>query len=105
MKKSVQQSDKERLFQNGKKEDIVSWFPALKHSWQQALRIDPSKITAAKALRSIIAYAFPLAIGVGTGHVVEGVLIASGAALLGAVSHGGRAAGRRGRPPARPRAA
>jgi hypothetical protein len=38
-----------------------------------------------KALRSIIAYALPLAIGVGTEHVVEGVLIAAGAALLGAV--------------------
>ncbi len=85
MKKSGHQSGKERLLQRGKKEDIVSWFPALKHSLQGALRIDRSKITAAKALRSIIAYALPLAIGVGTGHVVEGVLIAAGAAILGAV--------------------
>ncbi len=85
MKKSGHQSGKERLLQRGKKEDIVSWFPALKHSLQGALRIDRSKITAAKALRSIIPYALPLAIGVGTGHVVEGVLIAAGAALLGAV--------------------
>jgi uncharacterized membrane protein YccC len=77
MKKSAQQS--------GKKEDIVSWLPALKYSLQGALHIDRSKITAGKALRSIIAYALPLAIGVGTGHVVEGVLIAAGAALLGAV--------------------
>jgi hypothetical protein len=77
MKKSAQQS--------GKKEDIVSWFPALKYSLQGALCIDPSKITAAKALRTIIPYALPLAIGVGTGHVIEGVLIAAGAAILGAV--------------------
>ncbi len=85
MKKSVRQNDKERSLQSEKKVDIVSWFSALKHSVQGALRIDRSKITAGKALRSSIAYALPLAIGVGTGHVLEGVLIAAGAALLGAV--------------------
>ncbi len=65
--------------------DTASWFSALKQSAQGALRIDRSKITAEKALRSMIAYAIPLLIGVGTGHVLEGVLITAGAALLGTV--------------------
>jgi uncharacterized membrane protein YccC len=85
MKNSVQQSDKEGAFQSGKRKDIVSWFPALKQSLQGALHIDRSKITAGKAIRSIIPYALALAIGVETGHVLEGVLLAAGAALLGAV--------------------
>jgi uncharacterized membrane protein YccC len=85
MTKSVQQSDKERAPQSGKKEDRVSWFTALKHSLQGILHIDRSKITPARAIRSTIAYALPLIIGVGTGHVLEGVLIAAGAGLLGAV--------------------
>ena len=85
MKRTVQQSDKESAPQSGKGEHRVSWFTALKHSLRGILHIDRSKITPAKAIRSTIAYALPLTIGVGTGHVLEGVLIAAGAALLGAV--------------------
>ncbi|HEX6481010.1 MAG TPA: FUSC family protein [Ktedonobacteraceae bacterium] len=85
MKKLVPQSDKERAPESGKRENRVSWFTALKHSLQGALHIDRSKITAGRAIRGTIPYALALAIGVGTGHVLEGVLLAGGAALLGAV--------------------
>ena len=85
MERAVQQRDKVRPPQSETKEDIVSWFSALKQPARGALRIDRSKITAGKALRSMIAYALPLALGVGTGHVLEGVLITAGAALLGTV--------------------
>src|SRR5947209_386533 len=68
-----------------KRSKSLSWFPALKHSWRAALRIDRSQITAVPALRSVIGFVLPLALGVATGHVVEGVSIAGGAISLGMV--------------------
>jgi uncharacterized membrane protein YccC len=68
-----------------KRSKSVSWFSALKHSWRAALRIDRSQITAVPALRSVIGFVLPLALGVATGHVVEGVSIAGGAISLGSV--------------------
>src|SRR5947209_15767573 len=68
-----------------KRSKSLSWFPALKHSWRAALRIDRSQITAVPALRSVIGFVLPLALGVATGHVVEGVSMAGGAASLGAI--------------------
>src|SRR5436309_6469752 len=65
--------------------ESASWFSALKHSWRAALRIDRSQITAIPAIRSTIGFVLPLALGVATGHVVEGVSMAGGAASLGAV--------------------
>ena len=65
--------------------ESASWFSALKHSWRAALRIDRSQITAIPAIRSTIGFVLPLAVGVATGHVVEGVSMAGGAASLGAV--------------------
>ncbi len=67
------------------KTNSVSWFTVLKHSCQSALRIDRSQITAVQAVRGTIGFVLPLAIGVATGHVVEGVSLAGGAATLGAV--------------------
>ena len=67
------------------KDQMVSWFGALKHSWRAALRIDRSQLTTVPAIRGVIGFVLPLAIGVLTGHVVEGVSIAGGAATLGAV--------------------
>ena len=67
------------------KDQMVSWFDALKHSWRAALRIDRSQVTTVAAIRGVIGFVLPLAIGVLTGHVVEGVSIAGGAATLGAV--------------------
>ncbi len=63
----------------------VSWFSVFKRSWQSALRIDRSQITAVQAIRGTIGFVVPLALGVATGHVVEGVSLAGGAATLGAV--------------------
>ena len=68
-----------------KRSKSLSWFPALKHSWRAALRIDHSQITAVPAVRSVIGFVLPLALGVATGHVVEGVSIAGGAVSLGTV--------------------
>ncbi len=62
-----------------------SWFAALKHSWQATLRIDRSQLTAFQAIRSTIGIVLPLAIGVATGHVLVGVSMAGGAAILGGV--------------------
>src|SRR5256885_6698 len=52
---------------------IRSWFSALKHSWRTVLQIDRSQVTAIRAIRSAIGIALPLALGVATGHVIEGV--------------------------------
>src|SRR2546421_885047 len=62
-----------------------SWFAALKHSWQATLRIDRSQLTAFQAIRSTIGIVLPLTIGVATGHVLVGVSMAGGAAILGGV--------------------
>ena len=62
-----------------------SWFVALRLSWQAALQIDRSQITAFQAIRSTIGLALPLALGVATGQVTGGVVIASGSLMLGSV--------------------
>ncbi len=59
-----------------------SWFDSLKLSWSSAWRVDRSQLTAQTAVRGLIGFALPLALGVATGHVVEGVSIAGGAGLL-----------------------
>ncbi len=64
---------------------VASWFSALKQSWHGALQFDRSKITAFQAIRSTIGFVIPLALGVATGHVVEGVSIAGGALTVGSV--------------------
>lgn len=66
--------------------EITSWFSALRSSWRTTLRIDRSQIMAIQALYSMLGFAIPLALGVATGHVVEGVSIAGGAASLGSVA-------------------
>lgn len=85
MKTSAPRNETGRSRQRKQKEAVRSWFAALKQAAQGALQIDRSKVTAGKALHSSIAYVLPLALGVGTGHILEGVLLAAGAALLGAV--------------------
>jgi len=67
------------------RDDRTSRLSVLKHSWQSALHIDRSQITAVQAIRGTIGFVVPLALGVATGHVVEGVSLAGGAATLGAV--------------------
>src|SRR2546429_4392684 len=64
---------------------IRSWFSALKHPWRTVLQIARSQVTAIRAIRSAIGIALPLALGVATGHVIEGVSIAGGALSLGSI--------------------
>ena len=63
----------------------ASWFDLLKRSLMEVLRIDRSQITAFQALRGTIGIVIPLAIGVASGHVVEGVSMAGGAAIVATV--------------------
>jgi len=62
-----------------------SWFAVLRSSWQAALQFDRSQITAFQAIRSTFGVALPLALGVATGQVTVGVVIASGSLILGSV--------------------
>ena len=63
----------------------LSWFSALKQSIKATLRIDRTQFTALQAVRATIGFAIPLALGVATGHVIEGVSIAAGASLIASV--------------------
>jgi hypothetical protein len=62
-----------------------SWLAALGSSWQAALQFDRSQITAFQAIRSTIGLVIPLALGVATGQITAGVVIASGSLMLGSV--------------------
>lgn len=62
-----------------------SWFAALGPSWQAALQVDRSQITVFQAIRSTFGLALPLALGVATGQVTAGIVIASGSLMLGSV--------------------
>lgn len=64
---------------------IAAWLALLKSSWRTILTIDRSSITAFQAIRSAFGMALPLVLGVVTGQVEAGVLIASGALTLGSV--------------------
>jgi uncharacterized membrane protein YccC len=85
MKPATQTKGKESTFSPRAREMIRSWFAALQHSWRAAIQIDRSQLTAIPAIRTTIGFALPLAIGVTTGHVLEGVSVAGGATSLGAV--------------------
>src|SRR5579863_4396155 len=85
MNQRLQESGKERAILLHKGEHGASWFSAFKHSWRTALRIDRSKLTTIAAIRSAIGFVLPLALGVATGHFVEGVSLAGGAATAGTV--------------------
>ena len=84
---------KQRLSEIGEDKALVlhegehgaSWFSAFKHSWRTTLKIDRSKLTVVPAIRSTIGFVLPLVIGVATGHVLEGVSLAGGAATVGSV--------------------
>ena len=82
--KSIVQDTTERspLIQ---RQENLSWFSILKQSWKAALHLDLSQITMIQAIPGTIGFIIPLALGVVTGHVIEGVSIAGGAASLGAV--------------------
>lgn len=62
-----------------------AWTAALQYAWRSAVKIDRSQLVVATALRSAFGLALPLTIGIMTGHVIEGVSVAGGAASLGGV--------------------
>lgn len=64
---------------------MSAWLSAFKASWQTVLRIDRSSLTPFQALRSTLGIGIPLVLGIVTGQVETGVLVASGALLLGSV--------------------
>ena len=63
----------------------TSWLSKLQHFWQATLTFDRSKVTAIQAIGPTIVFVLPLAIGVASNHVAEGVSIASGTVLLGRI--------------------
>jgi uncharacterized membrane protein YccC len=68
-----------------RKMKIDSWFTTLKSSWKMVSRIDRSSITAFQAIRSTFGMGLPLVLGVVTNSISTGVVIASGALMLGSV--------------------
>lgn len=74
-----------KLSQPAKRNHLKAWVGALEYSWRQAVRVDRSQLVVATALRSAVGLALPLTIGVMTGHILTGVSIAGGAAILGGV--------------------
>lgn len=85
MKQRLPEIGEEKALLLHEGENSASWFTAFKHSWRTALKIDRSKLTTIPAIRSTIGFVLPLAIGVATGHVIEGVSLAGGAATVGSV--------------------
>lgn len=61
------------------------WLSVLRRSGQATVQIDRRQIVVLQAIRSTIGFALPLIIGVASGHVVEGVSMAGGAATVGTV--------------------
>lgn len=82
MRKSLQEN---KASSYADSEQRTSWLIALKQSWQAALRIDRAQLTAFQAIRASIGFVIPLAFGVATGHVLEGVSMAGGAITVGSV--------------------
>lgn len=64
---------------------FVAWSTTLRQMWNAIVRIDRSQLTIATAIRSTLGFVLPLIIGLATGHLLEGVAMAGGAAGLGAV--------------------
>lgn len=69
----------------GQQNGVISWFAALKSSWRVVFQFDRSQVTAFQAIRSMFGVALPLAIGVATGQVITGTVIAAGGFMLGSV--------------------
>jgi uncharacterized membrane protein YccC len=64
---------------------LRSWLDALKLFWSSVWRIDRSQLTAQTAIRGLIGFVLPLALGVATGYVAVGAAIAGGAILFAVV--------------------
>ena len=67
------------------KREPGSWLASLGTSWRAVLQFDRSQFTPFQAIRSTLGFALPLALGVATGQVTAGIVIASGGLTLGLV--------------------
>lgn len=85
MTTTLPKSSEEQPSPPNKSSPALSWFSALKQSIRGTLHVDRAQLTAFQAIPGTIGVALPLSIGVATGHVIEGVSIAGGAAILGSV--------------------
>jgi hypothetical protein len=63
----------------------AAWVASLGASWRAALRFDRSQTSAFQAIRSTAGFMIPLVLGVMTGQVTVGIVIASGALTIGSV--------------------
>src|SRR5689334_14352929 len=84
MKKALERNEKKR-FPGINIRHYMSWFIPLKHVWGGTLRIDRTQLAPIQGFYSMLGFALPLALGVATGHVVEGVAMAGGAIGIGSV--------------------
>ncbi|HEX7736582.1 MAG TPA: FUSC family protein [Ktedonobacteraceae bacterium] len=62
-----------------------AWLGTLKASWQTVLYVNRESLTPFQAARSTLGVGIPLVLGLATGQVETGVLVASGALMLGSV--------------------
>lgn len=62
-----------------------AWLKTFKESWQTVLHIDRSSLTPFQAARSTLGVGIPLVVGLVTGQIETGVLVASGCLMLGSV--------------------
>ncbi|MBV9230229.1 MAG: FUSC family protein [Chloroflexi bacterium] len=74
-----------RLLRRRTRTRAISWLTALRSVWRSAVRLDRSQLTVTRALLSTAGFIIPLIIGTATGHILEGVVAAGGAAGVGAV--------------------
>jgi uncharacterized membrane protein YccC len=79
------QNGRRRVLHRYTRARILPWFMALQYAWRSAVKFDRSQLTVIRALLSAVGVVIPLAFGVATGHILEGVVMASGAVGLGAV--------------------
>jgi hypothetical protein len=62
-----------------------AWWETFKASWRTALRFERVSLTPFQAVRSALGIGVPLILGLVTNQVETGVLVASGALMLGSV--------------------
>jgi hypothetical protein len=56
---------------------------------REALRLDRSLLAPTTAISCAVGYAIPLAIGLATGHLADGVAASAGALIVGFANIGG----------------
>ncbi len=64
----------------------ASWAVALASQARQAVRFDRAPLSVAAGLRAALAVVAPLVVGLAINHLLQGLAIAIGALIMGAVS-------------------